>query len=94
MDLEAIETRAYKADASICAVAGDPKKFRMSIPPQPDDTDELVVKLAREDVPALVAEVRRLREALEKIVAIENKADGGDWDEIAEARLIAREALK
>ena len=34
-----------------------------------------------------------LREALEKIKAIENKMDGGDWDEIEEARLIAQSAL-
>ena len=38
-------------------------------------------------------EIDRLREALEKILAIENKTEGGDWDEIEEAREIARAAL-
>lgn len=33
------------------------------------------------------------REALRRIAAIKNKPDGGDWDEIGEARLIARAAL-
>ena len=32
--------------------------------------------------------------ALRKILAIENKSDGGDWDEIEEARAIAAKALK
>lgn len=41
----------------------------------------------------LMAENDRLREALTEIVAIENKVTGGDWDEIAQARLIARAAL-
>jgi hypothetical protein len=37
---------------------------------------------------------QRVRDALERITAIENKCDGGDWDEIEEAREIARTALK
>ena len=32
--------------------------------------------------------------ALRKILAIENKSDGGDWDEIEEARATAAKALK
>jgi uncharacterized coiled-coil DUF342 family protein len=36
----------------------------------------------------------KLREALERIAAIEDKAFGGDWDEIEEARTIARAVLK
>lgn len=46
------------------------------------------------------AEISRLRdtqrvlvEALRKIVAIDDKMFGGDWDEIEEARAIAREAI-
>lgn len=35
-----------------------------------------------------------LRTALERIAAIEDRMIGGDWDEIEEARTIAREALK
>lgn len=38
-------------------------------------------------------ENKRLREALEKINAIKNKMEGGDWDEIEEARDIAKSAL-
>lgn len=36
----------------------------------------------------------RLEKALRKIMAIEDKLDGGDWDEIEEARQIAKEALE
>lgn len=39
------------------------------------------------------SELERMREALERISAIENKTTGGDWDEIDEARLIAHAAL-
>lgn len=39
------------------------------------------------------AEMKRLRAALQAILAIENRTDGGDWDEIEDARLIARDAL-
>jgi hypothetical protein len=40
------------------------------------------------------AEVQRLREALTKIAAIEDKMFGSDWEEIEEARQIARAAIK
>lgn len=48
--------------------------------------------LEREKVDAR-AEVERLRAALEQIAAIENKDYGIDWDEIEEAREIAKAAL-
>ena len=38
-------------------------------------------------------EIHRLRMALQAIAGIENRTDGGDWDEIEDARLIARDAL-
>lgn len=41
----------------------------------------------------LYAEYEKVASALRKIAAIENKIIGGDWDEIEEARAIAREAL-
>lgn len=41
----------------------------------------------------VATENKRLREALEKIPAIKNKSFGGDWDEIEEARKIAKSAL-
>lgn len=37
--------------------------------------------------------IRMLEEALKKIAAIQDKTDGGDWDEIEEARKIAAAAL-
>lgn len=39
------------------------------------------------------SEIARIRGALEKIASIENKDFGGDWDEIEEARVIAKIAL-
>lgn len=43
---------------------------------------------------ALAASHQRLKEALERIAAIEDRMVGGDWEEIEEARGIAREVLK
>lgn len=40
------------------------------------------------------AEIERLRGALTKIAAIEDKMYGPDWEEIEEAREIARGALR
>jgi sugar phosphate isomerase/epimerase len=48
--------------------------------------------LAEENI-ALQDEVRALREGMQRIASIEDKMVGGDWDEIEEARAIAREAL-
>ena len=42
---------------------------------------------------AFEAQSRRYREALQKIAAIEDRYNCGDWDEIEEARDIANEAL-
>lgn len=36
---------------------------------------------------------QKLREALQKIIEIKNKMEGSDWEEIEEAREIARQAL-
>lgn len=50
--------------------------------------------LASQDALAAArAEVTRLQDALERITKIENKYSGTDWDEIDEARQIARAAL-
>lgn len=35
----------------------------------------------------------KLREVLQKIIEIKNKMEGSDWEEIEEAREIARQAL-
>ena len=42
----------------------------------------------------MAAKLDRYREALEKIAAIENRYNCGDWDEIQDARDIANEALR
>jgi hypothetical protein len=41
----------------------------------------------------LYAEYEKVVAALRAIAAIENQMVGGDWDEIEQARAIAREAL-
>ena len=46
-----------------------------------------------ETIRALAAENEKLREALKRISQIEDKMYGGDWDEIIEARAVARAAL-
>lgn len=61
--------------------------------------DGEAVTLSRAERDALVAMARDgflappLRIALKRIAAIEDKSDGGDWDEIEEARDIACDAL-
>ena len=61
-DIPAIQRRAQAADKAICAVAQDANKFQMCVPPQPDDTDTLIVGLTREDVPALIAYIEALEQ--------------------------------
>ncbi|MDN8078333.1 hypothetical protein [Burkholderia multivorans] len=53
----------------------------------------LEIKHIRAALEAAAADKRNLRTALVRIQAIPCKLDGGDWDEIEEARTIAREAL-
>jgi len=58
--------RARSAFDAICQVASEgDRAFRMSVPVQPGDTDMLVGRLANEDVPALVTEIRRLQANLD-----------------------------
>lgn len=74
-ELSAIRARAEAALTAICAVAarGD-RAFRMSIPPQEDDTDMLVFGVC-DDVRALVAEVKRRRAEAERITDFIDKLD-------------------
>lgn len=51
-------------------------------------------RLSDENNDKAIAEIDRLREALEQIAAVENKLEGGDWDEIETARSIAHNALE
>jgi hypothetical protein len=48
----------------------------------------------QERIARLIAAAPELLEALERISAIQDKYDGGDWDEINEAREIAFAALE
>lgn len=62
------------------------------------DANREVIKLkphypARASRFVRVAKYEKLMRALRQIAAIENKTDGGDWDEIEKARQIARAAL-
>lgn len=54
-------------------------------------TDQLVQ--AQSELRQAREENAKLREALEKIKSIEDRYECGDWDEIEEAREIARQAL-
>lgn len=72
-----IREHAQKTDTAICDAAANARRFRMSIPPQPDDTDMLVTALCREDVPWLLEQLdqvqareKRLREALGDVLAM------------------------
>lgn len=47
----------------------------------------------RQQRDAALAECEQLREALQKIAAIKNRYNCGDWDEIEDARNIADSAL-
>jgi hypothetical protein len=58
-----------------------------------DERFSVLEDLTEEDA-HLIAAAPKMYEALMKIAAIENKSTGGDWDEIEEARNIARAAIK
>jgi hypothetical protein len=78
-NLESIKARAQAADKAICAVAQNANHFRMSVPPQPDDTDMLVTGLAREDVPALIAYIEELEEGRDRLHQLVQAAGGMMW---------------
>lgn len=58
--------------------------------------DGLALRIVRLESQLLAAqqENARLREALRSIVDMPNRLTGGDWDEIEDARCIARAALR
>lgn len=64
------------------------------------DTDAEIIKkdgaeihYLRSQLSAAQEDNKRLRDALKKIYSIQDHLDGGDWDEIDEARNIANTAL-
>jgi hypothetical protein len=57
---------------------------------QEDEANALLIASA----PVMYDQIRKLREALERIAAIEDQMNGPDWEEIGQARDIARSALK
>lgn len=68
--LTEVKERSVEADRHVCEIAehGD-KRWRMSIPPQPDDSDMLLVELTRMDVPRLVAMVDKMRAAIDAVTS-------------------------
>ena len=65
--LAEIEGRTEAADNIICTIhstAGE-KGIHMSIPPQDTDSDIVMTKLTREDIPKLIQAIRVLSEGLD-----------------------------
>lgn len=78
-DLAAIEARAdaaYKMVVALCQPRGNPgsREWMMSIPAQPGNDPDIVIAVSISDIPALLAEVRRLRKALGPFAAIKRSS--------------------
>lgn len=82
--------RAYDVMAGLAS--GRIKHVRMSIPPQPDDDDMLVCGVLKE-VPALIARIEALEEALRIAREYIVKCDGRDDDPRNQALPIIDRAL-
>lgn len=90
LDLEVIEARSLAATDPPWAVGRNGDRFRVVAmklgyketevcqispwEPSTDEPDAVFIAHAREDVPALIAEVRRLRAALEGLVEFDSRA--------------------
>jgi hypothetical protein len=90
-----------ETDAALPARWGVSSDFARRLERERDEAREEAARLQMElDASCNAEELRqvreenaRLREALTRITAIENRYNGGDWDEIEEAREIAQHAL-
>lgn len=62
LDLDAVKARADRAGDEVDRLC-EPRKteWRMSIPANPDRDSDLIIGDSLADIPALIAEVRRLR---------------------------------
>lgn len=93
-----METRvitSYCGDVYEVKTDGERKYFRhIKKVSNPNWTPFSVPMSDSEIIASLQATNAKMRQALERIAAIENRHHGGDWDEIEEAREIARQALK
>jgi len=52
---------------NICKIAGDKSKFKMSIPPQDDDTDMLACEVLEKDIPYLIDRIADLEKKIKEI---------------------------
>lgn len=65
--LSEVEKRAEAADELVCLLSSGERKWTMTVPPQPDDSDMHLIDCVREDIPKLLTIIRAQQEALEKI---------------------------
>jgi hypothetical protein len=91
--LEEIEARANAVDRLACDLASGKKKWQMCVPPQSDDSDMMIVNLARTDVPYLLALARSLEAEVKALRKLDTCTRGGlMWNTIvAKADAIAKE---
>ena len=61
LDLDAAEARAVRASAEVARLKAAPLHWYWSIPADPERDSDLILGASVGDVPALIAEVRRLR---------------------------------
>jgi hypothetical protein len=60
-ELAAIEARNTAAQNMVSDLCQGRRDWMMSIPARPDHDPDLVIGISQRDVPALIAEIRRLR---------------------------------
>lgn len=58
--LKKVQERGQLLSQYGCDVAADPKKFRMTIPPNENDTDILMVNVGDKDIPKLLRIIETL----------------------------------
>ena len=74
LDLEAIEARCEVARRELNRLCLSQKKWTMSIPVREDDSDITLANSLR-DIPALVAEVKRLRALLTQFLRLKDELE-------------------
>lgn len=93
--LKRVEERSKKADRIVCDIAAGTHRWQMCVPPQPDDSDMVLIGSVREDIGLLAKLVKIQGEALEK-VADPRKRDHlepDDYTKLGCTMNIANEAI-